>query len=147
MKRLCPAATIFIFNLLAAFGDQAPQLGQLAVGPNADGQLQIFKVDKNGALRRRVQKETDGDWTSWSSLGGTIYPGIAVTSNDHGTLGVFAVDKATQRLEWIHQKTVNGSWSGWIDLGGTIQAPVAVGQNADGRIEVFAVNAADATAM
>ena len=140
-------AALFLLGRLLAAGDPAAELGQLAVSQNADGHLQIFKVDKNGELRRRVQRGPDGDWTSWSSLGGTIHPGIAAVRTHDDMLGVFAVDKNTQNLEWVHQESPNGSWSGWINLGGSVKAPVTVAQNPDGRIEVFAVNSSDSTAM
>ncbi|HUC84886.1 MAG TPA: two-component regulator propeller domain-containing protein, partial [Candidatus Acidoferrales bacterium] len=119
--------------------------GKPIVGRNADGQLQIFEVDGNGELRQRWQRKSDGDWSSWSSLGGCFLPGIAVANGADGRLQIFAVNRTNHMLECICQRATNSiDWSDWQSLGGSVLPPVAAAQNADGRLEVFAVATAGA---
>jgi len=114
--------------------------GPLVVGQNADGRLEIFRINAAGELRHRWQKESNGDWSQWSTLGGTFFRGIAVANDTDGSLEVFAVDRATQELKHIRQTGANSpEWSDWANLGGSCRAPVSVGRNQDGRLEVFTV--------
>jgi ligand-binding sensor domain-containing protein/signal transduction histidine kinase len=143
------AALAAILCLGAAFAcaqDASPLTGKPVVGRNADGQLQIFEVDSAGELRQRWQKTTDGDWSSWSSLGGSFLPGIAVAGAADGRLRIFAVNQTNQMLECSAQRTTNSTeWSEWRNLGGAVLPPLAAVENAEGRLEVFAVAAAGAT--
>jgi ligand-binding sensor domain-containing protein/signal transduction histidine kinase len=121
-------------------GDILP--GNPVVGKNADGHLEVFKVEADGELRHRWEKSS-GDWSSWSGLGRSFLAGIAVAKNSAGQLEVFAVDRESGELKFIRQKTPNSlDWLGWAGLGGTIRPPIRVGQYADGRLEVFAVDPA-----
>jgi ligand-binding sensor domain-containing protein/signal transduction histidine kinase len=129
---------------LLAFAGEANEslLGKPAVGKNADGHLEVFKVGGSGELLHRWQKLADGNWSSWCSLGGNLVPGLALTTNGDGTLEVFGVDRDSGALCLIRQAAPNSSeWSEWANMGGTLRPPVAVGQNLDGRLEVFAVDA------
>ena len=117
--------------------------GRLAVGQNADGRLELFKTDAEGALLHRWQKVPNGEWSPWSNLGGQLAPGLAVATNAEGKLEVFGVDKTRRTLVCISQTGSNTrAWGDWLDLGGNLRAPVTVGHNLDGRLEVFAVDAA-----
>jgi Histidine kinase-, DNA gyrase B-, and HSP90-like ATPase len=112
------------------------------LGKNADGYLEVFKVEADGALLHRWQKRASGDWSSWASLGGAVLPGIAVVTNADGRMEVFGVERASQTLGHVRQAGPNSvEWSGWKELGGAIQPPVTVGQNAAGLLEVFALEA------
>jgi ligand-binding sensor domain-containing protein/signal transduction histidine kinase len=117
------------------------RIGQLAVGRNADGHLEIFKVDSSGELRHRWQKEAGGDWSTWSSLGGSFFAGLSVVTTADGTLEVFAVERASHALKCVRQAASAQGWGAWTSLGERIRAPATVGQNLDGRLEVFAVEA------
>ncbi|MDB6021100.1 MAG: hypothetical protein JWQ04_957, partial [Pedosphaera sp.] len=121
-----------------------PVIGKPVAGKNADGRLEVFQIDSLGELRHRWQKEPNGNWSAWSGLGGTFFPGIAVAKNADGQLEIFAVDEASHLLRHKHQNAPNGqNWSDWESLGTcAIQSPVAVGQNANGTLEAFAVDAA-----
>ncbi len=57
--------------VLAAPIDTAPSTaaGQLAVGKNSDGRLELFQIDFDGEVRHRWQKQRNGDWSPWSGLG------------------------------------------------------------------------------
>jgi ligand-binding sensor domain-containing protein/signal transduction histidine kinase len=139
---------IFVLSLCllslkgAAQEDASAGPGPLVVGQNADGRLEIFRINAVGELRHRWQKDAVGDWSQWSLLGGTFFRGIAVVNDANGALEVFAVDRATQELKHIRQTAPNSpAWSDWEDLGGSCRAPVSVGRNIDGRLEVFAVRA------
>lgn len=122
----------------AVAGSAAPTV---FVGKEADGQLEVFKLGPEGGLYHRWRKNSDGAWSSWSSLGGSLFPGIAIVTNAEGQMEVFGVDRASHALECIRQSTTNSlTWSSWTNLGGTLEAPVAVGRNQDGRLEVFALD-------
>lgn len=133
-----------LFLPISAAGqeDASAGAGPLVIGQNADGRLEIFRINAAGELRHRWQKELNGDWSQWSTLGGTFYRGIAVANDADGSLEVFAVDRATQELKHIRQTTPNSpDWSEWANLGGSCRAPVSVARNLDGRLEVFTVRA------
>lgn len=116
--------------------------GKPVVGKNADGQLEIFRVDANGELRHRRLKRATGDWSSWLNLAGAFLPDITVAGDAAGRLQIFAVDRASKEIKCIQQQETNSlEWSAWANLGGTVQAPVTVGQNLDGRLELFAMDA------
>ena len=116
-----------------------PLAGKPVLGRNANGVLEVFQVTPGGQLRHRWQKPSNGDWSSWSSLGNEVSPGIAVANRADGRMVVFAVDALSHTLKSICQRETNSvSWSEWTDLGGEIRAPVAAGQDANGRLEVFA---------
>jgi ligand-binding sensor domain-containing protein/signal transduction histidine kinase len=119
--------------------------GQLVVGKNSDGRLELFQIDFDSEVRHRWQKERNGDWSPWSTLGGSFLPGIAVGKDAAGEMEVFAVDQQ-HNLNWIRQKTPGGhEWSKWNDLGGAIDPPLVVGRNTDGRLEIFAIDALSRT--
>ena len=119
-----------------------PRMGQLVVGQNTDGRLEIFRVAPDGELRHRWQKASNGEWSSWGGLGGSLAPGIASAQTADGGLAVFAIDKDTRTLRYTRQKPPSHSgWSLWQNLGGSLRSPVTVGRNLDGRLEAFAVDA------
>src|SRR5436309_1730039 len=126
----------------AVIGQETALSDKPVVGKNADGYLEVFKVDGEGRLRHRWQRPSDADWGSWSMLGNTFLPGIAVASNREGEMQVFAVEKATQELKHIRQATTNShEWTSWKSLGRGLRGPVCAGQNGAGLIEVFALDA------
>jgi ligand-binding sensor domain-containing protein/signal transduction histidine kinase len=127
---------------LSAQEDASSGPGPLVVGQNADGRLEIFRINAAGELRHRWQKDLNGDWSQWSILGGTFFRAIAVANDADSSLEVFAVDRATQELKHIRQTAPNSpGWSDWENLGGNCRAPVSVGRNQDGRLEIFTLRA------
>jgi len=113
-------------------------------GLNAERQPEVFRVDEHGDLHCRWQKLSDGDWSTWSNLGGDIFPVIAVANAADGRLEVFAVDRTRKFLKIIRQQATNStSWDNWKDLGGVVEPPLTVAKNSDGRLEVFALDAGD----
>jgi ligand-binding sensor domain-containing protein/signal transduction histidine kinase len=141
-------ASLFALAWGASAGAENDRLaGKPVVGKNADGQLEVFRIDSDGELRHRWQKESNGDWSSWSSLGGSLLPGMAIATNASGQMQVFAVDRVSNTLRYIRQKSPNSrSWSNWTNHGGAIRPPLSVGRNLNGRLEVFAVDAGGSTA-
>src|SRR3954471_20655872 len=121
--------------------DYAAELaGKPVVGRNANGQLEVFMVGRDGVLRHRRQNPSDGDWSPWLSLGGDVLPGIAVANDTVGEMQIFAVDRAAGTLWKIGQEGPNsGIWSAWTNFGGSLRAPVTAAQNRDGRLEIFGV--------
>jgi ligand-binding sensor domain-containing protein/signal transduction histidine kinase len=113
--------------------------GKPVVGQNANGELEVFKVDAAGQVRYRWRKPSNGDWSPWATLGGTFYPGMAVSRDTNGQLSVFAVERTTHALQYAHQTTSNGPvWTRWTSLGGEIRPALTVAAGADGNLEVFA---------
>lgn len=118
-------------------------VGKPVIGKNANGVLEVFEINAAGELRHRWQKESDGDWSSWSVLGDGFLPGLTVANDATGRMEVFVVNRTNKMLQCIRQRAANNlDWSNWKNLGGgAICPPVAVGNNLDGLLEVFAVNA------
>lgn len=111
------------------------------VGRDADGQLEVFKLDARGALFHRWQKPSNGAWSSWSGLGGSLSPGFAIINTSNGEMEIFGVDRASHNLMYVTQLTTNSlEWSPWKNLGGSFEPSVATGINLDGRIEIFAID-------
>jgi len=128
-------------------GQAAPAapMTSLAVGHNADGRMEVFFVDGKGGLRHRWQRESTHDWSSWSGLGGTFSPGVAVTSDLSGRMVIFAVERDTKTVVYNRQKEPNSpAWSSWIALRGQkVEGPVAAAPGPGGLLEIFAVGAED----
>lgn len=123
-----------------------PFAGKPVLDRNANGVLEVFQVTTGGQLRHRWQKPSNGDWSSWSSLGSGVSPGIATANYPDGRMAVFAADPSSHMLKFTCQRETNSlDWLSWTNLGGVIRAPLAVGKDADGRLEVFAFDAASNT--
>ncbi len=141
--RFLRAGTVFCLLLLSLLvhAADAPD-SRVHVATNADMELEVFNVDQHGELRHRRQKPSTGDWSPWSSLGGSVLSGIAVLNGVDGRIEVFAINKENQSLEFVEQQVPNGrDWSEWRSLGGKLEPPLAVGHNANGSLEVFARDA------
>ena len=91
VNRSAAAAIGLLAALLAATAADDPRMGQLVVGQNADGRLEIFRVAPDGELQHRWQKASDGEWSSWAGLGGSLAPGLPRRQTPDGGLAVFAV--------------------------------------------------------
>ena len=92
----------------------------MAEGINADGRMEVFLIGQDGRLYTAEQMGAGGDWTSWSSLGGS-WPGadaIAEGANADGRMEVFLVGQDSQlHTAWLTQP--NEGWSSWESLGGS----------------------------
>ena len=116
---------------------------RLLVGQDANGQLEVFKLDDDGTLYHRWRKTSNGAWSSWASLGGSLSSGLAIVNDTNGEVEIFGVDRTTQNLEYIRQLSANSlDWFPWTNLGGTFEPVVTAEKNQDGRIEAFAIDAA-----
>lgn len=136
---------LFLMVLFAWIHGAAADISvaNLFLGQNANGQLEVFKLDETGRLCHRWRKASNGAWSSWCILGGSFLPGIAVNNNAAGEMEVFGVDRENGALEFICQSATNSlDWSAWTNLGGAFEAPVTAARDADGQLEVFAVDAA-----
>src|ERR1035441_9480705 len=140
--RVIVAGLLALRGAIAAGAEEESAAGRPVVGKNADGYLEVFRVEADGEVLHRWQKRASGDWSSWAGLGGTVLPGIAVVTKEEGPREFFGVDRASHTLEYVWQVASNSiEWSGWTNLGGAIRPPVAVGQSAAGMLEVFALEA------
>jgi len=141
-SRLLVVALVVLRGGLAAATEEMAAAGRPVLGKNADGYLEVFKVEADGELLHRWQKRASGDWSSWVRLGGAVLPGIVVVTNGNGRMEVFGVERASSTLEYIQQQATNSvEWSGWTNLGGSVRTPLTAGHDADGRLEVFALAA------
>jgi len=136
-----------VFSAWWVFANSSATDGSVAtrlfVGQNGNGQLEVFEVGPDGDLCHRWRKSSNGAWSGWSTLGGSLLPGLAILTNADGQMEVFALDRTSHALECIHQLTTNSlTWSAWTNLGGAFASPPVAGRNPDGRLEVFAVDAA-----
>ncbi|HTV41752.1 MAG TPA: two-component regulator propeller domain-containing protein [Candidatus Sulfotelmatobacter sp.] len=112
------------------------------IGQNANGQLEVFRLDDDGCLCHKWRKASNGAWSLWCSLDGSLWPGLAVVNDTAGKMEMFGVDRSTGNLEQIQQLADNGpDWSSWHNLGGRFEPSVAAERNAAGQIDVFAVDA------
>jgi hypothetical protein len=117
------------------------------VSQNADGRLEVFTLDSDGAIWHISQTSPGGDWSAWSSLSRpantqfTTLP--TVGRNADGCLEVLVTGN-DGALWHIVQTSPGGGWNTWDTLGAppntslTFSGPF-VAANTDGRLEVFAV--------
>src|SRR5437588_1986690 len=136
------------FGSWSRLGDAAGA-GQIAVGSNADGRLEVFAVDTADRLAWHIaQTAPNGSFGGWSWLRDAKGVGqIAVGKNADGRLEVFAVDTAAGLAWHITQDAPNGSFGGWsrlFDAAGLTAGPgqITVGSNADGCLDVFTLDTA-----
>ncbi|HEX4002758.1 MAG TPA: hypothetical protein VHX36_08920 [Candidatus Acidoferrales bacterium] len=118
------------------------------VGLDAQGQLEVFATNSDGALweiqQVRIPAGITG-WSNWQSLGnppglqlgvlGSTAPSVA--TNADGRLEVFVIGPDNALWHTWQIDTVGGGWSGWQSLGGSMASLPAVGRNGDGRLEAF----------
>ena len=132
----CAAFTTLTVRASDDFLSSRPIIGQ-----NADGQLEVFRLDDDGRLYHKWRKGSNGAWSLWCSLDGSLFPGLAVVQDHGGKMEVFGVDRSTGNMEQIQQLADNGTdWSSWRNFGGRFAGPVTAEKDADGLIEVFAVD-------
>jgi ligand-binding sensor domain-containing protein/signal transduction histidine kinase len=113
------------------------------IGRNANGQLEVFRLDDSGRLYHKWRKPSNGGWSLWCSLDGSLWPGVAIVNDLDGRMELFGVDRSDGNLECIRQLAPNGTdWSEWKNLGGRFDPAVAAVRNLNGRIDVFALDAA-----
>jgi hypothetical protein len=111
-----------------------------AVSANADGRLEVFAINKAGALETIFQTAPNGGWSGWFSLGGDLEGRPAAVQNEDGRIEVFARSPAGS-LEHAWQDAPNGKIGSFASLGGSWTSNPAVARNHDGRLEAFAVAA------
>lgn len=126
-------------------------LGPLAVGTNADGRLEVFAPDTEGAIRHRWQRRQDdpeeggGGWKplgSWHSLSPAGSPSAAhgpvVARNADRRLELFIV--ADDGAMWYRAQRPEGDWFDWRSLGsvGEDFIDIGVGARADRRLVLVA---------
>src|SRR5229473_723725 len=102
------------FGSWSRLGD-AVGVGQIAVGQNADGRLEVFAVDTADHLAwHNWQIAPNGAWYGWEWLRDAKGVGqIAVGKNADGRLEVFATDTAAGLAWHTAQSAPNGDFGGW----------------------------------
>lgn len=113
----------------------------VAVGVDADGELEVFTIDQRHDLNCARQLQRNGrEWSQWSNLGGRIDPPAVVGRDADGRLEVFAIDMVTHQVKHLWQTNLQGAWSGWGDLGKWQVGGLTVATNDDGRLELLGVD-------
>src|SRR5579859_5152190 len=93
-KAVLPAIILFVSPAVMASPDQVfsgPYAGQ-----DANGQSEVFRLGDDGALCHRWRKTFNGAWADWSSLGGSLLPGIAIVNDTNGEMEIFGVDRTNR---------------------------------------------------
>lgn len=107
---------------------------------NADGRLELFGLDANGAVVNQWQFHS-GVWSAWNRLGGPAVYAAATGLNPDGRMELFGVDRSgTLVHSW---QMPQGGWSGWAAFAGVYVGEPSVVTRSDGLLEVF-VRGADA---
>jgi surface antigen len=105
-------------NLSGAWSES----GDVAVGSNANGRLQLFLVSPNDhKLYTNRQASANGSsWSGWQSLNGAwpVEDDIGLTRNTSSEIQVYLVSGNDQSLYVNRQTAPNGGWSGWQSLNG-----------------------------
>ncbi|MDX2971441.1 family 43 glycosylhydrolase [Kribbella solani] len=107
-----------------------------AAGLNPQGAIELFALDNNHRIVRRV---LPGDWELFSDEVTTV---PTVGRNTDGRLELFTVAKDQGLIHRVQR--ADGTWGDWEVFGGAAGAAPAVSRNADGRLEVFALGPAGA---
>jgi hypothetical protein len=112
-------------------------VGNVVVGRNADGRLELFVRAHNGEPWRAAQQSVNGsDWSDWQRLGGRLTSNPTVVLNGGGGLEVFGCG-GDNALWHVWQLTPGGPWSPWRTLGGVLGGGAAVGLNPNGGLDAF----------
>jgi hypothetical protein len=131
----------------------APELKSLAAATNADGRIEVFGIDRTGAIFHSWQLGDEfGSWSGWATMDGQL-ASIAVARNWDGTLQVFGTtpsgtiftrnqilnaDYHPSRAPSPAVPSMN-SWTPWRQMQGILTSISAVTDD-NGLIEVFGVS-------
>jgi hypothetical protein len=119
--------------------------GDVAVGQNVHGELEIFIRDLSGTLMHRRETSVGGDWSRWVAVpghGGTLTTDPTVCSQADGRLEVFV--RGQDSAVWQTGQIDELNWSSWSSLGGVSMGKIACALNhsSDGTpttLELFGV--------
>jgi hypothetical protein len=115
--------------------------GDLGVGRNLDGRLQLFLRGSDGHIYTRAQQAAGGVLApAWTSLGGAFQHDPVVARDLDGRLELFVLGENGHLFD-LAQTAPNGSWwPTWADLGAPPlggAAALGAGCNLDGRLQLF----------
>ncbi len=103
-------------------GPLAGTVGPLVAGINADGSVELFTTDADGAVQtcRQSAAGAGAPWSDWNPLGSPTANGsgarLAVVRNGNGELELFMVGPGgTLWHRWQNQQGTG--WSNWASLG------------------------------
>jgi|SRR5215831_13264289 len=122
--------------------------GEIEVGQNADGRLEIFYVGRTGSIYHNWQTAPNSGWSGGAYLGGMTASNevgtLAVARNTDGRLEIF-YPGTNGHIYHNWQTSANNGWSGENELGGASYGPIAVapGVNPNGGLEIYYVGATD----
>lgn len=97
------------------FGQGTRTDGNVALGKNSDGRLELFVVGSDNKAGHRWQTSPNGGWSDWAGLGnyGSFQPYVAAGLSAGGQLQVYAVG-TNGYLFHVRQGGSYGGWTGWI---------------------------------
>lgn len=96
-------------------------VGGPVVGVSADGRLEVFARDHQGAVSHSFQ-ESDGEWTGWQALSGDFAGGPMVARNRDGRIELFGrTNEGCVQYRVQREPAKSAIWDGWYALGGAQQ--------------------------
>ena len=108
------------------------------VGRNSDGRLEIFVINKNGALEHRWQEGPgSGNWTDWREMGQGMKFVNVINNRTDGKGKLYLFTSQDNVIKYKRQLP-EGGWSDWTSLGGVgnrLHKPVLIGE--DDRIQLY----------
>jgi hypothetical protein len=130
----------FTFLIFHRIPSAIPSIPTIAVGNNPDGRLELFYVNPDGFLCRRLQASPGGEWSSEKRFGG-FSKGVTVAQNADGRLVVFFI--SADGVLYIKGKTApDDEWADEMKFADAAKA-ISVARNADLRLQVFFIGADD----
>ncbi|MEU6975546.1 MULTISPECIES: hypothetical protein [unclassified Streptomyces] len=78
-----------------------------------DGTKQVFVVDPDRSVWTRWT-DSDGDWSSWLSMGGVAMSGVVTSVWQQSLPWQFSIHViGTDGHGWFRERGADGSWSAW----------------------------------
>lgn len=130
------------------------EMRSVATAANADGRVELFGINRTGAIFHRWQQTAgdDSTWSPWAQMDGQL-SSITAARNQDGTLRVVGTNPAGN--VWTRSQILGGdqtpparpahpvpaidSWTPWQQLDGSLSQAAAV-TDPDGRVQLFGVN-------
>ena len=131
-------------NVSQVYSAGSAVAGAFSGGPSVvmadNGAMYVFLVTTSGSLQYAYQPQPLSAFSSWHSLGGTLYAGTAATIRDvNGLLHVFVLDQLGA-IWHMAQSARYGSFGPAAQIAQTAGGSPAVANSSDGRLYVFYVD-------
>ena len=117
----------------------SPVIGNLGLGINADGRLEILARNAQGIMQNCWQNMPDGAWSNWDVTGNGFAASsdAAVCLNVTDRLEAFAVDSHGAVWTSAQGNVGAGPWTNWTSTGGATALNPTAARNANNNPEAF----------